>query len=208
MAEQEITADQDNTNVGEDAVKEESTLLTANEEVKDTDKEVKEETKEEVKEEVKDVAPEKYEDFKFPEGITFDEGIFSKFTDLAKGLNLSQDNAQKVMDLAIENMNHVQKVQEDAWKKTRENWVKEIKTDKEFGGEKFNETLERSKRVMNKYFDKDVLTFLDNTGFGDNPALIKGLAKIDKAFSEDISVNGEPNSVVVKSHAERIYGTK
>src|SRR5262245_60440079 len=43
-------------------------------------------------------APEKYE-FKAPEGVTLDTGLVNDFTPLAKELGMSQDAAQKVVDL-------------------------------------------------------------------------------------------------------------
>lgn len=152
-------------------------------------------------------APEAYADFNFSEGYNVDTAIMEKFTELAKGLDLTQEDAQKVMDLAVENMANAQKIQEQAWLKQRDDWVKDIKADKDFGGEKFNETMERAKRSVANFFGDDVLKFLDATGYGDHPGLLKGLAKIDMAVGEDKFVDGRP-SEQMKSVADRIFGTK
>lgn len=149
-------------------------------------------------------APEAY-DFNFSDGYNVDTETLGKFTELAKGLDLTQEDAQKVMDLAVENMANAQKIQEQAWLKQREEWAKDIKADKDFGGEKFNETMERAKRSIANFFGEDVLTFLDATGYGDHPGLLKGLAKIDMAVGEDKIVDGKP-SEQMKSQAERLYG--
>jgi len=46
-------------------------------------------------------APEKYEAFKVPEGVTIDETAATEFGALAKELNLTQENAQKLVDYQI-----------------------------------------------------------------------------------------------------------
>ena len=44
-------------------------------------------------------APEKYEAFKLPEGFEANEEVLTSFTQLAKDSNLSQESAQKLIDL-------------------------------------------------------------------------------------------------------------
>ncbi len=46
-------------------------------------------------------APEQYEAFKVPEGVTIDETAATEFGTLARELNLTQENAQKLVDYQI-----------------------------------------------------------------------------------------------------------
>ena len=164
--------------------------------------EQKEEEKEESKE---DGSPEKYEDFAVPEGVELNPEMLDKFTVLAKELNLSQENAQKLMDLASDNMQGLMTQQQEQWSSIREGWLKDIKEDSEFGGDNFNETVTRAKRTLKNYGSEQLVKFLDDSGYGDNSEVIKMLARVDKAMSEDKIVEGKPKGYEGKSLAEIIY---
>lgn len=151
-------------------------------------------------------APEKYANFVVPQGVTLDAEKLGKFTDMAKELNLSQANAQRLVDLAAEHTESVLKSQADQWSKIREGWVKELKEDTEFGGQKFDETIVRAKRCMSKFGDPEFSKMLESTGYGDNPSLIRLLARIDKAIGEDTTETGKPAAGAAKSTAEVMYG--
>jgi len=133
--------------------------------------------------------------------------MLDKFTGVAKELGVSQENAQRLMDLAAENSSTVIEQQRAAWDKMRDGWVNEIKSDKDFGGGKFNETIERAKRTLKSYDTEGELgKFLEETGFGDHPGVIRVLARIDKAMSEDRTVDGKPGKPDTRSAAQVIYG--
>ena len=212
-----VTNTQDNTEVKSDHIaevksdsKEEGAKKDGQEEAKsgepkglDTDN--KEEPKAEDKKAEEKVEVKEYEAFKLPKDVELNKDVLNKFTDLAKGLSLSQEDAQKLIDIASENVSGVVKAQSEAWTKTRDQWVTEIKADKDFGGSKFDETVERAQRTLKAYGSEKLLSFLDSTGYGDNPDIIRMLARIDKAVSEDKTVNGSPNSSN-KSAADILYG--
>lgn len=145
--------------------------------------------------------PEKYE-FKLPEGIAPDAA--EKFSAIAKDLKLPQAEAQKLVDLALARDNAAREAQAAEYNKLRGEWVSEIKTDKDFGGDKFGETIERAKRTLTKFADPTFREFLDQSGYGDNPGLIRMLAKMDKAIGEDMIVDGAPAGST-RSAAEVIY---
>jgi hypothetical protein len=155
-----------------------------------------------------DVAPEKYEAFKVPEGQALDPKMVEKFTGIAKELNLSQDKAQKLIDLSVEQAKQIVDSQESQMKVVRETWRNEIKNDADFGGTKFNDTITQASRVVNKYGSPEFKKFLVLTGYGDNPEVIKTFAKIGKVLSEDRAVDGKAGSGSEKSAAQVIYGTK
>lgn len=153
-------------------------------------------------------APEKYEDFTFPEGMKVDPGMLDKFTGMAKDLNLPQTKAQELMDMASEHAKLLAGQQQEQWAEIREGWVKDLKEDKEFGGDKFNETCDRARRVLKKYGSEKLADFLESTGYGDNSELIRTFARIDKATGEDKVVDGGPSGESNMSLAEKIYGNK
>ena len=153
-------------------------------------------------------APGAYEGFKLPEGTEVNEELMGEFTTLAKEMNLPQESAQKLIDLLPKQFEAFAAKQAESWKDTREGWVKDIKEDKELGGEKFDETLERANRVLRNFGSDGLKTFLADSGFGDSADLIRMLSKLDKALGEDYVVNGDPSGAQEKGAAETLYGNQ
>lgn len=154
-------------------------------------------------------APEKYE-FKAADGQQFDPELTAEFSTIAKELNLTQENAQKLADFGPKILQKAMDKQVQQWTEIREGWVTAIKADKEFGGNKFAETIERAKRALGKFGDAGLSKLLaapskGGTGFGDNDSLIKFLARVDKATSEDAAVDGDPSGKDNVSAASVIY---
>lgn len=147
----------------------------------------------------------KQDDYSFtpPEGVQFDKGIIEEFSNLAKDLKLPKEQAQKLLDLAVKN--HRQSI--NAHLRVREGWVNEIKTDENFGGDKFNETITRAQRVLRdpEIGSPQLIQLLESTGFGDHPEFIKAFAKIDRKYGEDRAVTGKPSGTTYKSAAEVFY---
>lgn len=193
-----------------------STLLTS--EVEDKKATEGDETKEEVKseqdkskeesDETKEEVPEEYEDFTLKEGVSINEETLGKFKGVAKELGLSQDKAQKLIDLAAENNESLQKAQLEAWNKTCEGWVTNLKNNPEHGGDNFKETVTRAQRILRDH-DKEgeLKTFLNESGFGDNDKFIIFLSKIDKAYGEAKVVDGDRADNEM-SAADILYGKK
>ena len=136
----------------------------------------------------KNEAPEKYEDFKLPEGFESDSEILENFKTIAKETGLSQEKAQGFVDLAAQLFQKAQEHSEAAFVQTRHDWVKSLQADSEYGGVKFNQTINAANRALNKAGSPELVAFLQETGFGDHPELIKMLAKFDKMTSEDHTV--------------------
>lgn len=207
----EVQTDTETSEAAQTLEPNETSLLTDEVPVAEGEPEAKEgektaETKEGDKDKApKEGAPESYESFVLPEGISIDEGILGKFDIVAKDLNLSQEQAQKVIDLANDHAENMSVKTQEAWTKVRDGWVSDLKTDKEFGGAKYNETCDRARRVIRNYADEGFLSDL-RQGFGDNPGLARMLAKIDRAMGEDKVVEGGPSAKQTLTAAEIIYG--
>ena len=150
-------------------------------------------------------APEKYEAFTLPEGITLENKMLDKFSAAAKENNLTQKQAQQMIDLAIENTQGVFEKQAQAFIEAREGWVEQIKADKDFGGERFDETVERANRALTT-FGSPALVELLKQGYGDHPEIIKMFARVDKATGEDPVEGGSPPKSQAKSAAQVLYG--
>jgi hypothetical protein len=146
-------------------------------------------------------APEKYE-FTAPEGVTLDAEAVAEFEPVAKELNLSNEQAQKLVELQTK---FVQK-QQAQWDKTVETWETEIKADKEIGGEKMTVNVNHARQAITHFGTPELKAALDATKMGNHPELVRVFARIGKAMAEDTFVPGTKPSNTGKSQADVLYG--
>ena len=138
-------------------------------------------------------APEQYEAFKNPEGLELDPGALDSFSEVAKELNLSQDDAQKVIDKVSPVM---AAKQQEVLTGLKTQWVKDTSSDKEFGGDKLTENLGMAKRALDTFGTPELTTLLNETGLGNHPEVIRAFYRAGKAISEDGFVKGTTSAPV------------
>ncbi|MDQ0628066.1 hypothetical protein QFZ44_000642 [Pantoea agglomerans] len=149
-------------------------------------------------------APEAYE-FKAPEGGELDKEAVAQFEPIARELNLSQEQAQKLVDLyGSKVMPQLMKQQADTWQKQIADWGTAAKDDAEIGGDKFDGNLTRAKQAMDKFATPQLREFLETTGMGNHPELIRVFVKVGAAMSEDSLVTS--NEKGQRSAADVLYG--
>lgn len=133
--------------------------------------------------------PEAY-DFKAPEGGELDTQLVESFTPLAKELGLSNEQAQKVVDLVPQLQQRIAEQQAEAWGKQVQDWAEAVKADKEIGGDNFQGSLVAVQKVMQQFGTPELKQMLEQTGMGNNPELVKLIVKVGKAMSEDQFIAG------------------
>lgn len=127
-----------------------------------------------------------YEKFTIPEGFDYDDGKVSEFTTLARELNLSQEQAQKLVDLHVR---HWLGFEEQA-KAQAEDWRKQAMNDPEFGGQKFVQSLRDAQRFISAFGGEKLRIALDTTGAGNHPEIFKAFALAGRLLGEDRLVKG------------------
>lgn len=151
-----------------------------------------------------DKAPDEYADFKVPEGMPVDADLLNDFKPVAKELGLSQDKAQKLIDLYAGKVAPMMaQRQAEAWGKQLEAWASECKADKEIGGDKYDAAVEDAKRVVNTLGTSELKKVFDDYGLGNNPELVRVFSRMAKYLKEDTFVDGQP--VSGKSMAAKFY---
>jgi hypothetical protein len=145
-------------------------------------------------------APEKYEDFKMPEGVEVDTALVESITPIFKDLNLNQDQAQKIIDYYSKEVLPRQSEQiNQQWDKIRADWETQAKADKEYGGEKFEENFHYAKKAMDQFATPELRSAMDQYGFGNHPEVIRLMVRIGKQMSEDPNLPGRSNAGAEKS---------
>lgn len=152
--------------------------------------EVKTEGEKKPDDKTKTDVPETYE-FKAPEGQALDETLVSEFTPLAKDLQLSQEQAQKVVDLyATKVLPRIQAAMAEQWAKTQVDWAQAAKADKEFGGDAFDANVALANQAVARFGGPELVKALKDTGAGNHPEVIRAFYRVGKAISEDKVVIG------------------
>ncbi|HCH6765088.1 TPA: peptidase [Serratia marcescens] len=149
----------------------------------------------------KPAAPEKYE-FSAPEGQELDANALAVFEPIAKELGLSQEQAQKLVDIYPQ----IQQQQAEAWSKQVADWGEQVKADKEIGGDKFNASVGAAQRALDQFGNTELREYLNASGLGNHPALVRFCAKVGKAMAEDTFV--VPGQGGQRSAADILYGNK
>lgn len=151
-----------------------------------------------------------------PDESPLDSTALDRVSELAKTIALTSDEqAQAIVDaLHAEVADFEQALLESnakggaMWKARVEEMEKQALADPEIGGspEKLQQSVQKGQRVLEKFGDENVREFLEESGLGSSPALLRMLARIHHAISEDAMVLpdkvGKPEP---KTLAERIY---
>ena len=139
----------------------------------------------------KEGAPEQYEDFQAPEGVQLDTELVGDLKTIAKELNLSQKDAQRVADLGPKLLQKLQSQQAEAIAQAREAWADSAKADKEFGGDALAENLAVAKQALEAFGTPELRSLLNESGIGNHPEVIRFMVRAGKAISSDTFVAGE-----------------
>lgn len=151
-------------------------------------------------------APEKYEPFALPDGVVLDEKAQEAFLPIAKELNLSQTQAQKLVEL------HTQQVvgQTEAWNQQVEDWGKATEKDAVLcAGPGFDVNFGAAQAAYAKVASPELRALLDNTGYGNHPEIGRMFFKISKLIGEDGKPpSGSDTGSGSRSLEDRLYGGK
>lgn len=132
--------------------------------------------------------PEKY-DLKLPEGSIFDPAALEGISAFARELNLSNEATQKLVERDSQMLEsfaeYYEKEVKTAHQERVAQWAKDVRSDKELGGEKFAETTFLADKALRMFATPAFKQVLNETGFGNHPELVRIFVKIGKAISED-----------------------
>lgn len=123
--------------------------------------------------------------FKMPDGMELDADVANKFVPLAQEMNLNQEQAQQLADFYAAEKARMVQAQVDGWEKTNAEWVEQVHSDQEIGGEKLDESVGFANKALDKYGTPELKEALASTGAGNHPEFIRFMTRVGKAMSED-----------------------
>lgn len=151
-----------------------------------------------------DTAPEVDFEPTLPDGVEADEALLTPFKALVKEHGIKGEAAQKLVDLWVERQAAAEASTQESWKSQVQEWAEAAKKDPEIGGAKFQEAQAQARAVLKEYAPEGLIDYLNETGLGNYPPLVKLFARIGKANAED-SVAGTSASRKGKSEEESLY---
>jgi hypothetical protein len=152
-----------------------------------------------------EVAPDKYEDFTLPENFEADNDVVEEFKTVAKELNISQEKAQKLVDLQTKLFSKQSAKMAERWNTLQDKWVEEAKNDKEYGGQNFEKSLGAAKLALEKFGNPALNKLIEQTGMGNNPEFIRLLVKVGNTVKEDNVMTGGNGVGEQKSAAKTLF---
>jgi hypothetical protein len=133
-----------------------------------------------------------------PEGAALDAAGVEMFTPLFKEAGLSNELAQKLVNAQAT-------YQAQLAAKQSETWLAEAKADKEIGGDKFDAASKNAQAAFAKFATPELKQFMETTGLGNHPGLLRMFAKIGAASQEDSTFIKGAGGAGEKSAAETLY---
>jgi hypothetical protein len=150
-------------------------------------------------------APESYESFTLPDGMEMTKEENTQANEVFKDLNLSQKQAQKLIDFEVKRGSEKDARIQSAWDQVNEGWVTDSKSDSEFGGTALNESLAIAKIARDAYGNDKFTEMLEVTGVGNHPEMIRFLIKAGKPLKDDKILQGSYAGGAEKNAAKTLF---
>jgi hypothetical protein len=157
------------------------------------------------KADAQDAAPSEYTDFTLPDGVALDKDALKEFLPRAKEMNLSQSQAQQLVDMRVKEQANAYQSSLDQWEHTQETWRKAGVADEEFGKGKYDESINTARFAVREIGGNDLMDALNETGVGNHPEIIRAFYRMGNAMKEDNVAVGKARGATPKTAAETMY---
>ncbi len=168
---------------------------------------------------VTDAAPETYDTtaWSMPEGVEFDSEGFEAIEPVLRELNLPQEKAGLLMSAYAEKI--VPMIQQrtieqfdNSAAELKANLARDLLADPEVGGKKIDESKAMAAKAIAHAIPKaeersEFSTFLNESGLGNHPLLMRLVAGYGRALSEATTLAAAASTTEV-STAQKFYGKK
>lgn len=139
-----------------------------------------------------------YADLKLPDGAAVDEAQLANYKKLAKELNLSSENAQRVLDFEAERLTAQAAQASQAWQE-------QVKQEY---GDQLPGVMATCARAVEKFGGDELRTLLDQTGLGNHPIMVKAFHSAGALLEEDNSVSASGGGKGDLTFTEALYGRR
>jgi len=120
-----------------------------------------------------------------PDGVQVDQELLDELSPEFKAAGLTSRQAQALTDKFIAKQTERMKARTEDWGKTVAGWVDTAKNDPEIGGPKWDATVADARRALTTLGTPALREYLEASGGGNHPELIRVFAKVGAMTKED-----------------------
>lgn len=131
----------------------------------------------------------KYE-ITLPEGVELDAELADALMPEFKELGLTNAQAQKLAEKYAAAIQAKAEKQGEGWANTISKWADDAKADKEIGGDKWDATVATSRRAVEALGTPALRDYLNASGGGNHPEVIRFMSKVGGLLKEDNPAGG------------------
>lgn len=133
-----------------------------------------------------------YADFTLPEGLALDNDAMNEATPVLRELGASQEQAQKLVDVASTMLSKAAKNMADQHQGVVNQWRKEtLEAFGKDGDAKFDERTGRAEEVVKFFFNEEQRSVLTHYGLGNHPSFFAMCLAIAEGTGEDRPFGGQ-----------------
>lgn len=147
-----------------------------------------------------DAVPEGDYTLTLPDDLPLDDALLGALTPAMKEAGITGKQANS---LAAAFAAH-QKAQYEAFGQTVAGWAKQAENDKEIGGANWDTSKANAIKVINKFGTPELRDYLNQTGAGNHPEVIRLMAKVGAVISED-NPTGNSQGKVARDAVSVLY---
>lgn len=143
-----------------------------------------------------------YGDFSLPEEMVVDGQMDEGFKSLAQEIGLPKGSAQKLVDFYAE----AQARQMKDYHHQVQAWKDQAMGDAELGGHRWAESQRHIAKARDVLGGQEFVDFVEATGIGNHPALLRFCMRAGKMLSEDSSIEGSSQLGSSRNAADVLFG--
>lgn len=141
-----------------------------------------------------------------PDGVEVDQALLDALSPDFKELGLTQKQAQALADKFIAAQTKKGEEANAAWAKTLTGWVDQAKADPEIGGANWDSSVKAATSVVGRFGNDAFREYLNASGAGNHPEMIRFMAKVGAVIGEDRPANPvNPGKAVARDTAAILY---
>jgi hypothetical protein len=125
-----------------------------------------------------------------PEGIEVDQELVEALGPDFHEMGLTNRQAQQLADRFIEIQGRRGKAAGEAWAGRVQGWADEARKDRDIGGAKWGGTVGSAQRALSRLGTPALREYLNTSGGGNHPEMIRIFAKVGSMIQEDNPPNG------------------
>ena len=139
---------------------------------------------------------------KFPEGVEKDDALAGEYKKFAKEQGLDPAKAQAGFEHLVKTraatVDGLKTSAAEAHRQRVTEWATALKTDKEIGGAQYDQNVAIAMKAVTKFGSPEFVEFLNKTGLGSHPDMVRIMYRVGKAISED-TIAGTAGNATTKA---------